>query len=125
MVDKEEKLGANLLNLLAATRNKRICTVSYQGKTRVFCPHLVGQALKKGDTEPKFVVHAYQFGGEGSKGPVTSASAGWRFFYLDDMDSVVQMSEGAWLPEELEKKEKSVPAFIVKVHAMAGEDNNG
>lgn len=125
---KESELdatGRSLLNLLRAIRSKESCAVTYQGKRRVFSPHMLAKTHPKGEsTEGRLVVHAYQWGGAGSKGEVTPETGGWRYFYLDEMNDSVAFAGDSWYPvpnEELEKKERMTPAFIETVIAFVGQ----
>lgn len=102
--------------LKAAVESKQPLSFEYQGLTRQVCPHMVGRAK-----DGRIVCHAYQYGGQSSKGAVTPDSGGWRFFYLAEIEGVADGYSLGWYPEDLKKStaEYQPPSFIVEVLAVA------
>jgi hypothetical protein len=64
-------------------------SASYDGFPRLFCPHVLGTT----DGEERCL--AWQFGGEGSRGPVTLPSAAWRCLRVAKLTDV-RLQPGAW-----------------------------
>lgn len=97
---------------------KRRLSFEYQGHARLACGYLLGKTK-----DDRLVLHAYQYGGAGSKGEVTDPSLGtWRFFYLDEMSDKVTAfdSDNVWYPLEFKKSEADYvpPKFITQVLAI-------
>jgi|SRR5271166_5878794 len=101
-----------------AVKKKFPLVVNYQKLERLICPHLLGKT-----GAGRYVLHAFQYGGQTSKGEIKDPSQGqWRFFYLDELEFVqIEAYCTAWHPEDLVKsdKEYTPPKFIETVIAMA------
>jgi hypothetical protein len=101
-----------------AVQNKTPIALSYGGQFRYLCPHMLGYTAKG------LVVHAYQFGGDTSKGPIVDPSDGeWRYLYLNKIEGeiFVAFKGGEWYPvQDLSKSEDTYkpPAFVLKVLAL-------
>jgi len=111
--EKVEELKRQILE-------KRAGSFRYQGHPRTYCPHMLGVA-----NDGRVVVHAFQFGGGSSKGPVTAEKGAWRFFYVGpDMGDVSEVARintvPSWYPESLAKSDQPYqpPKFIAKVIAV-------
>ena len=74
-----------------AVANKKPVEASYQGRSRLFCPHRLGR-----NREGQLRVLCYQYGGESKSGlqPMGSAS-NWRCVALEKL-SRVRLVEDAW-----------------------------
>jgi hypothetical protein len=78
------------LDLLRRALRERLQVLAiYDGHAREFCPHVLGT------TEGEARCLGYQFGGAGSRGPITPATASWRCFRVDGLGDV-RLREGAW-----------------------------
>lgn len=107
-------------NIAFLIKNHYAGGFTYQGHHRIFSPYLLGVTR-----DGREVLHAYQFQGANSKGPVTPESgAGWRFFYLDEIEGEVEAVLGMpWYPLDLRKSTElttyNPPKFIATVLALA------
>ncbi|HED4077960.1 TPA: hypothetical protein ACT3KR_003482 [Raoultella planticola] len=73
-----------------AIKEKLQVTAVYQGHYREMCPHALGK--KRGKDQALF----YQFGGNGSKGPVTPQSpSNWRCIPIDGLTDI-KLQTGEW-----------------------------
>lgn len=73
-----------------AIKEKLQITAVYQGYYREMCPHALG--TKEGREQALF----YQFGGEGSKGPVTPGSTNnWRCIPIEGLTEI-KVHSGEW-----------------------------
>lgn len=105
--------------IIQAIQERRPLQFPYQGHVRIVCPYMLGETTAtKG-----LVLHAYQYAGEGSKGPIKSPEAGsWRFFYLSELESGIGiLPPGTWYPPALQKAEDKpykAPAFVTKILAL-------
>lgn len=81
----------NNYDLIAeAIKGKLQVTAYYQGYYREMCPHALGK--KRGKYQALF----YQFGGSGSKGPVTPDSpSNWRCIPLEGLTDI-KLRHGEW-----------------------------
>jgi hypothetical protein len=88
--------------------------MTYQGHLREFSPYLLG-VTKDG----RLVLHAFQYGGASSKGPITPQNGAWRFFYLDEIEDPITPG-GDWYPKDFQKSEGDYrpPAFIATILAV-------
>lgn len=75
-----------------AIATKQPISAVYNGKTRLFCPHVIGQS-KKGALQSL----CYQFGGESSSRPIEAdgSSANWRCVDVSNLSNV-QFVDGPW-----------------------------
>lgn len=81
---------SSTLDLLRRAVRERLQVVAtYDGHAREFCPHVLGA------TGGERRCLGFQFGGAGSKGPVTPASAAWRCFRVDKLGDV-SLRAGPW-----------------------------
>jgi hypothetical protein len=113
------------ITLLINTLQKAIETKSpvaffYEKKIREVCAYLLG------DTAKGLVIHAYQYGGESSKGRITNPDQGsWKYFYFDKIEKPVILSDKVWWPirvltkGEILEESYTPPKFITKVVALA------
>ena len=100
-----------------AVASRQSLTFTYKEHTRVVSPHLLGQTA-----DGKFVCHAFQFSGFGSKGQLTPETGAWRYFYLDEIQDFGTSEFLPWYPETLQKSEGEYkpPAFITNVLVIVG-----
>ena len=107
--------------MMEAVKTRVPVTFKYQGHLRYVCPFLVGRTA-----DNKLVLHGYQYGGSGSKGPIEHPELGqWRYFYLEDVPSVMLDHPGVWYPPIIAKSETGAyvpPKFIVEVLAIHGTE---
>lgn len=84
------KMSNNYDLIAKAIQEKLQITAIYQGYYREMCPHALGS--KNGRAQALF----YQFGGEGSKGPVTPGSTNnWRCIPIDGLTQLT-LRAGEW-----------------------------
>jgi hypothetical protein len=87
--------------------------LTYQGLRREVMPTLLG-LTKNG----KVVLHALQFGGDSSKGPVTADKACWRFFYTDEIETFAALASAPELAIRKSEGEYRPPGFVAQVLAI-------
>jgi hypothetical protein len=75
-----------------AILNQRPVSAIYDGRTRLLCPHVLGEG-KNGEYQALF----YQFGGESNSRPIEpdGSPANWRCLALDRLSNL-QPIEGDW-----------------------------
>ena len=88
-----------------AIAQKQQLRLGYHDKTRIVCPHLLGETKEQG-----LVLHAYQLA-EADENGIFKPSPGWRFFYLDRAGpvAVVEKPSLSWEPALLAKVEGLTP----------------
>lgn len=83
-------MSSNYDLISKAIKEKLQITAIYQGHYREMCPHALG---KKRD---KYQALFYQFGGSGSKGPVTPDSPlNWRCIPIEGLTDI-KLHSGEW-----------------------------
>jgi hypothetical protein len=83
-------MAGNYELIAEAIKKKLQITAIYQGHYREMCPHALGK--KRGRYQALF----YQFGGNGSKGPVTPGlSSNWRCIPIEGLTDI-QLRSGEW-----------------------------
>lgn len=100
--------------LKVAIEDEMNIEVLYTGFKRVATPHSLAETR-----DGRVVLHCYQFGGDSSKGPVTPESGGWRWLYLEQIESLA-IGPGPTYPStmNLNKATYEPPQFIKSVLAM-------
>jgi hypothetical protein len=75
--------------LRLAVRTKQQVTALYKGRSREFCPHILGT------TKGAACCLAYQFGGESSGALVAGSADNWRCFRVDELSGIT-LRDGEW-----------------------------
>jgi len=96
--------------LREAIKAKKQVVATYQGRSREFCPHVLGTT--KGD----WVCLAYQFAGESSRRLVDGSDANWRCFKVNELfDIALRVGQWYTCPPRTQKPQRCVDLIELDV----------
>jgi hypothetical protein len=101
----------------AGTRKQPVAAM-YEGRPRLFCPHLLGRS-KQG----RRYAFCYQFGGTSDSGLKTVAEGvgGWRCIVVEKL-SGVELQSGIWHTETRSNRQTCIEEVEFDADAQRGED---
>lgn len=104
--------------LRTAGARKQPVAAMYEGRPRVFCPHLLGRS-KQGRRNAL----CYQFGGASVSGLTTvpAGVGGWRCIVVDKL-SQVELQSGEWHTEPRSSRQTGVEEVEFEADVQRGED---